>query len=43
MIEATEEYALAHKQGQKEYKEMLSQNKEPHPAVLDYLLGEQSG
>ncbi len=43
MIEATEEYALAHKQGQKEYKEMLSQNKEPHPAVLDDLLGEQSG
>ena len=39
-VEATEEYALAVKQGQKEVKELTAAGKNPHPAVLDQLLGE---
>ncbi len=35
---ATEEYALALKQGQKEYKELLAADRDPYPAVLDELL-----
>ena len=38
MIEATEEYGLAYKLGQKEYKELISADKDPHPAVLDEIL-----
>ena len=41
MIEATEEYVQAYKLGQKEYKELLSADKNPHPAVLDEILSEQ--
>ena len=35
---ATEEYALALKQGQKEYKELLALDRDPYPAVLDEIL-----
>ena len=37
---ALEEYALALKQGQKEYRDLLAAGKPPHPAVLDELLSE---
>ena len=39
-VEATEEYALAVKQGQKEVKELTALGKDPNPAVLDDILGE---
>ena len=39
---ATEEYALALRQGQKEYRELLMTNRSPHPAVLDDILPEGS-
>ena len=35
--EAREEYLLAHKAGQKEYKTLLAEGKDPHPAVLEEL------
>ena len=35
---AAEEYALALKQGQKEYKELLASGQDPYPEVLEYLL-----
>ena len=35
---ATEEYNLAWKRGQKEYRERLMEEKNPYPAVLDELL-----
>ena len=38
--EATEEYALAVKQGLKEAKELSAAGKDPNPAVLDEILGE---
>ncbi len=38
-MEATEEYSLALKQGQKEARELTSLQKNPYPAVLDELLG----
>ena len=39
-LEATEEYALALKQGQKETRELTAQGKNPYPEVLDHILGE---
>ena len=39
-VEATEEYALALKQGQKEVRELTAAGKNPNPAVLDQILGE---
>ena len=39
-LEAKEEYTAALRLGQKEYKEMLADGKDPHPAVLDDLLDE---
>lgn len=39
---ASEEYAQALRQGQKEYRELLTAGKPPHPAVLDELLPENS-
>lgn len=39
---ASEEYAQALRQGQKEYRELLMADKEPHPAVLDEFLPENS-
>ena len=39
---ATEEYAQALRQGQKEYRELLMSEKSPHPAVLDEILPENS-
>ena len=38
MQTSIEEYALALKQGQKEYRERLAEGKSPYPAVLDELL-----
>ena len=38
ILEAREEYSLALKAGQKEYKELLSAGKDPYPAVLDDIL-----
>ena len=35
---ATDEYALALRQGQKEYRDLLMANRSPHPAVLDEIL-----
>ena len=40
---AREEYAAALSRGKKEYKELLSAGREPHPAVLDNILDEQAG
>jgi len=37
---ATNEYAQALRQGQKEYRELLMSGRSPHPAVLDELLPE---
>lgn len=37
--EAIQEYAHALRMGQKEQKELLQQGKDPHPAVLDEILG----
>ena len=39
---AREEYAAALSRGKKEYKELLAAGREPHPAVLDDILGEES-
>ena len=39
-VEATEEYTLAVKQGKAEVKELTAAGKDPHPAVLDDILGE---
>ena len=41
MQEALEEYALALRKGQKEYRELLMANRNPNPAVLDDLLPEK--
>ena len=38
---AREEYEAALSRGKKEYKELLSSGREPHPAVLDDILGDQ--
>ena len=38
IVQAREEYSLAMKAGQKEYSELLSAGKEPHPSVLDDIL-----
>ena len=35
---AIDEYASALRQGQKEYRELLTAGKDPHPAVLDEIL-----
>jgi len=40
---AREEYLAALSRGKKEYKELLSADRNPHPAVLDDILGEQAG
>ena len=40
---AREEYAAALSRGKKEYKELLSSGLNPHPAVLDDILGDESG
>ena len=40
---ATDEYAQALRQGQKEYRELLMAGKSPHPAVLDEILPENFG
>ena len=40
VLEAREEYSRALKAGQKEYKELLAGDQNPHPAVLDELLSE---
>ena len=42
-IEATEEYLLALKQGQKEAKELSAAGKNPNPLVLDEILEENAG
>ncbi len=39
--EAAEEYGKALRLGQKAYKAALAEGKEPHPAVLDAILGSQ--
>ena len=39
---ATDEYALALRQGQKTYKELIAAGKDPYPAVLDNILAEGS-
>ena len=39
---ATEEYLLALKKGQKEYRERLMSNRPPYPAVLDEILPKDS-
>ena len=39
---ALDEYYLALRQGQKEYRELMMAGKEPHPAVLDEILPELS-
>ena len=40
---AIDEYALALRQGQKEYRELLMSGRDPHPAVLDEILPEGVG
>lgn len=40
--EATDEYKLALKQGQKEYKDLLARGKNPSPKVLTDIIGEQA-
>lgn len=40
---AIDEYALALRQGQKEYRELLMSGRNPHPAVLDEILPEGVG
>lgn len=42
MQAAMDEYALALRQGQKEYRELVMAGKDPHPAVLDDILPEVS-
>ena len=39
---ATDEYNLALRQGQKEYRELLMANRSPYPAVLDEVLPENN-
>ena len=39
---ATEEYALALRQGQKEYRELILSDRQPYPLVLDELLSDSS-
>ena len=41
MQTSIEEYTLALKQGQKEYRERLAEGKSPYPAVLDELLPDE--
>lgn len=41
-IEAKEEYAVAQRRAQKEYRERLAAGKAPNPAVLDELLDDNS-
>ena len=38
IVEAREEYSRALKAGQKEYKELVAADREPHPAVLDDIM-----
>ena len=38
--QAKEEYSLALRAGQKEYKSLLAEGKDPYPAVLDAILGD---
>ena len=38
--QAREEYSLALRAGQKEYKSLLAEGKDPYPAVLDEILGD---
>ena len=40
LIEAQEEYALALRAGQKEYKDLCAREEDPYPAVLDDLIDE---
>ena len=40
---AREEYLAALSRGKKEYKEFLAAGQNPHPAVLDDILGEETG
>ena len=40
---ARDEYAAALSRGKREYKELVAADRSPHPAVLDDILGEQSG
>ncbi len=40
---ATEEYALALRRGQKEYRELMMAGKNPYPLVLDEILAENPG
>ena len=40
---ARDEYLAALSRGKKEYKDLLASGQETHPAVLDEILGEQSG
>jgi hypothetical protein len=35
--QAREEYSLALRAGQKEYKSLLAEGKDPYPAVLDSI------
>ena len=39
---ALDEYYLALRKGQKEYRELMMAGKNPHPAVLDEILPELS-
>ena len=41
--QAQEEYALALRAGQKEYKALIAENKDPYPQVLDVLLEGRTG
>ena len=38
IVEAREEYSRALKAGQKEYKELVAADREPHPSVLDDIM-----
>ena len=40
---ARDEYITALSRGKREYRELTAAGKDPHPAVLDEILGEQSG
>ena len=43
LLQAQEEYTLALKAGQKEYKALLAEGKDPYPQVLDTLLEGRTG
>ena len=43
LVQAQEEYALALKAGQKEYKALVAEGKDPYPQVLDTLLEGRTG